>query len=842
MVRPAERSILVVTVAAGARKPARDALRAAHVPPSLAARLSSLADELIGDVRASIRGLRRSPGLVLSVVLTLAVAMGGATALFGVADSVFRGSLPFDDADRLLRLRDRRVAPGGEPRVFNMSPLDFHAIRRGSSTLTGVAAATGTNHVLTGGDVSQRVNVLRVSEGWTAVLGARPVAGRTFTPAEEALGGDAQVALISHALWESRFGGSMDVVGQGVPYDAGVLTIVGVMPPGFRFPYEADVWTPWRWDETDGVSHDLHVVGRMTDDADLAAVRRDLDRLVVDLQASRPETNADLFLYAETLRDDLIREGDRILVALGGGVAFLLLLACANVATLLLARFISQRREVGIRVALGAGRVREVRGFAVEAGLLFLVGGGLGLVLAVWLGDLVGTLIPDGMRAQFGRDGVELTGSLAIFAVGVSLVAGAVVGAFAGWRGTRGDVARVLRDGDRGASAGGTLQRGLVAAQLALALSLLLGAGTLFDHFRSLSDEDLGMELEGLYTLRVSLEQERFAGTDARNMVVGRIKEALTSVPGVTTVGYTTVNPLCCGDWGAPLAVEGRTNPEGSTHLIHHRMVGPDYFDATGTPLLRGRTFDDRERPGSPATVIVDEPLAERFWPGEDPLGRRIRLDRPGAEWMTIVGVVGDVEESGDYSETWYLPYTRDPVARSSENLHFMIRASDPSALEGARSAIREVDPDLAVYEMASMASLRSENISQERLGAAVGTSFAAFGLLLAALGVFGTLAYHVGTRSREIGTRIALGAHPGQVTRLVLRRAVTLGLVGIGGGSLLGVLLAGLLRRVIPGVETVNAGLMAVLAALLLSVAVTAAAIPARRAARVDPMVAFRD
>jgi putative ABC transport system permease protein len=381
-----------------------------------------------------------------------------------------------------------------------------------------------------------------------------------------------------------------------------------------------------------------------------------------------------------------------------------------------------------------------------------------------------------------------------------------------------------------------------VVTQLALSFALLAGAGVLSSHFRQLAADDLGMELDGLYTMRVSLEQERFAPPEARAGVVDELTRALGAVPGVEAVGYSTVNPLCCGDWGAPLAVEGVEHPEGSTHLIHHRMVGSGYFAAAGIPLLRGRDFDDRERPGSAPTVIVDEALADRFWPGEDPLGKRVRIDRPGAVWMTVVGVVGDVDEEGDYSETWYLPYTRDPIARSSENLHFMLRGTDVAVLQAAREAVRSVDPDLAVYEQAEMTSLRAGNISQDRLGAVLGTGFAAFGLLLAALGVFGTLSYSVGTRSREIGTRIALGARPGEVTQLILRGALKLTLLGVLVGLTLALALTRVLGGLIEGVGSPSPPLLGGLGLVLLGTSLTAAAIPAIRASRIDPAVAFRD
>jgi len=839
----AERRIVVARLTITNEPATRDALRAVRVPAAMSSRVARHLDEVAADIRTSLRSFRRSPGFVVSVLATLTVALGGATTLVGLGNTVFTGALPFDDDAELLRIRDRRVTAGGDLRIFNMSPLDFTTIRDRSTTLEGVIAADGANHVLTGGEIAQRVNVIRVSEGWGDVLGIEPAVGRLFTPEEARLGADAQVALLSHALWETRFGSDPGVIGRAVPYDGGVLTVVGVLQPRFHYPYDADLWMPWSWDATDGVSHDLNVVGRMAAGVSEDEVRLDMERISLGLTQSRPDTNANLSINVESLRLDLIRDHTSILMALMMAVGFLLLLACVNVTNLFVARFIGRQREVAIRVALGAGRLREIRGFVVETVLIFLTGGMLGLGLSLWLGDIVGVLVPDTMRDQLDMAGLRLSGDLVLFALVMSVVAGISFGLLAAWKGTRTDVASVLKEGGRGGSRGGTgVQRALVVTQLALALSLLVGAGVLFDHFQRLSADDLGMEVDQLYTMRISVEQERFADEDSRLDIVGRISTAISRVPGVEAVGYTTVNPLCCGDWGASLAVEGRTQPEGSTHLIHHRLVGPGYFEATGTPIRRGRDFDRTDAPGSLLTVIVDEALADRFWPGGDALGQRVRMDRADADWLTIVGVVGDVEESGDYSETWYLPYTQVPTMRSSENLHFMIRASDSGALDLARRAVQTVDANLAVYDLATMSALRAENIAQDRLGSTVASAFAVFGLLLAGLGVFGMLSYNVGTRSREIGTRIALGAHPSQVTGLVIRGAMKLTLSGAVLGLAMAFGLNRVLQSVIVGVEPASPLLISGLFVTLIATSGVAALLPALQAARVNPIEAFKD
>jgi len=827
-----ERRILVVRLMEDREHPTRNALRTASLPPVLSTRLARWLEEIGSDVRTSVRSLRRSPGFLLSVLATLAVAFGGTIGLAGLADTVFNGTLPFEEDDRLLRLRDRQVTAGGDPRIFNMSPLNFTTLRDEASSLAGVVAAGGSDHVLTGGEVAQRVNMIQVSEGWLDLLGVSPVLGRPFSAEEERLGPDAQVVLLSYGLWEDRFGGDPGIIGRSITYDGGVLTVVGIMPPRFRYPYDADLWTPWRWDPSNGTSHDFNVVGRMAEGATLASVRSELERIALRLQDARPDTNTDMFLNAESLRGDFIRDEDEVLLALMAAVGFLLLLACVNVTNLFVARFVSRRREVGIRAALGAGRLREIRGFLVEAVVVFGTGGLLGLGLALWLGDVLAVLVPEVMRSQLAMSSLAPTPGLLAFSLAVAVTAGVVFGLLAALKGTRTNVAAVLREGGRGASREGA----------GVQLALLVGAGVLFDHFERLRSDDLGFAVEELYTLRVSVGQERFTGVDARLDVVERLTAALAALPETEAVGFSSVNPLCCGDWGAPLDVEGVEQPEGSTHLIHHRYVGSGYFEATGTPLVRGRDFDRRDGPETAPVVIVDEALAERFWPGEDPIGRRVRIDRPGFEWRTVVGVVGDVEEEGDYSETWYLPHRQSPTARGADNLHFMLRAADAAVLDASRRAVTEVDPTLAVYAGRSMASLRSENIAQDRLGATVGLLFAGFGLLLAGLGVFGMLSYNVQSRRREIGTRLALGARPEQVTSLVLGGALKLtavgGVIGIAAASGLNRLLAGMVF----GIETAGPWLLSGLTAVLGLVAVVAALLPALRAARVDPIEVLSD
>lgn len=811
-------------------------------PQDLVGAWSWLAD-LADDVRFALRSFRRSPVFTGAVLLTLAVALGGTTAIFGAMYSVYQAALPFEDADRLLRLRSFALSASGGERVYNMPDRDALAIRESSRTLTGVTAMGGYDVALVGGDRAERIRAVRVSAGWTELLGVSPALGRTFTRDEETLGAASGVALLSNALWQDRFGADPGIVGSTIQLDEGVLTVVGIMPPRFSYPYDAELWTPFRLDPTNHVGHDLNVVARMSDGTTIDGVRADMARIFESIRDDSPGTVIDDGIHVATARSDYIRDDGRIVQALLVAVAFLLLLACVNVANLLTARFVARTRELGVRAALGAGRGRQFRQLMTETVLLFAAGGVAGLLVASWLSDGLQILVPNVLRDQLGLD-TGIGPAVVGFSAGLSLFAGLAFGLAAAFRAQRADLFSALYGGQRGASRKrGRLQDGLVIAELALSVVLLVGAGVMADHFRRLRTADMGFAVDALYTLRVPLQQDRYASATARSDLVRRLEEAISSEPGVESVGFTSVNPLCCGDWGATIEIEGMERaPDDPPLLIHHRYATPGFFDAMEIPLLAGSRFDPSDGPDSPPTVIVDESMADRFWPGDDPLGRRVRWAREGAEWHTVIGVVADTHMEGDYTEAWYLPFHQNPLGRSNDDLHVMLRVRGPAAVEAARDVVSQIDPNLPTYEVAAMSDLRDELIAQDRLGSLISMAFAAFGLLLATFGLYGLLAYLVNLRSREIGTRIALGAPRGSILWMVLRRASRLLAVGVVGGTVTALLLNDVLRRIVTGVELAGPWLVLPLVAFLTLVVGGAALVPALRATRIDPAKAFRE
>jgi predicted permease len=553
--RQTDRIILVFGVEAGS-----DPVRAAR--PRLRVGLPEAAQEFLDETRFALRGLRRAPAFTLGVILTLAVGMGGASTIFGLVHTVFRGALPFEDDAQVVRIRSRTTGSTGEVFAFNVTPRDFELVRDGNRVFEGVAAQQGSSISLVGEGAPERASVIGVSKGWAGLLGLRPYLGRAFTADEEALGEEAGVALISHSLWQSRFGGDPSAVGEDLAYDGGRMRIVGVMAPRFAYPYDAQVWTPWRADGTDWTSSDLNVVARLMPGVDLATASADVDRVYVELKRESPGTTPNEGFQVATSRDDLIRTEAAALQSLALAVLFLLILVCVNVANLFVARRVGQRREFAVRAALGAGRGRLSRAAVLESVIVFATGAVLGLALVVPLGSMASVLIPETLRSQADLASVRIGLPLIAFTLLIAMVAGALTGFLASRSNKRSDLQAVLRDGARGTSgSSGRLRDGLVIAELALSMMLLVGAGVLSDHFRRLQDTDLGFHTADVITAQVALQHERFDTEEARAQLVGEVEASIGALAGVEGVAVTSVNPLCCGDWGARVRIEGLERP-----------------------------------------------------------------------------------------------------------------------------------------------------------------------------------------------------------------------------------------------------------------------------------------
>lgn len=801
------------------------------------------------DLRYAIRLLRRSPGFAAIVVVTLALGIGGNTAMFSLVDTVFFRPLPFPEPNRMLRVLETLTGPDGHKATFGMHTASVIAVRDQNRVFDNMVALDGESMTLVGQGTPQRVSVVLQSQGWESTMRIRPIIGRNFTPQEEKQGRGSSVALMSYGVWQGRFGGISSILNTSVNLDGQSYRIIGIFPQGFRFPYDADFWVPTIVDPSDK-STEYALFTHMRPGVTRAQVQDDLDAIAARVKKEHPATSPGYGIGTITLRENLVGNQSGAMMALLCVVGFLLLLACVNVANLLMARSVTRGKEFAIRAALGASRSRQLQQSLVESALLAVLGCGLGVGLAVWLSQSVATLIPTNYRNQLGMAQPGLDVRVLGFAVLISVVAGILSGVVPAFANARSAVQKNLKEGGRSSESSGLstgrLLSGFVIAETALALVLLAGAGVMLENFQRLQRLDLGFNPHNLLTLSITPPDAAFPVGPSRSALFQRILDEVKATPGVENAGITTTNPLGGGTWSSSVVIQGENvSNENETYYLNHRLISPELFSAMRIPLLRGRTFTEQDNDTSAPVAIVSEQTAERFWPHQDALGKQIRVGYPNAPWKTVVGIVGNVHDAtdpGDPTETWYLPYRQNVSTPAAASIYLMVRTrSDAMAMVAAvEQSILRVNKTLAAYDVSAMDHYYSESLQRERLGAKVMTLFGAFGLLLAALGVYGVMAFAVARRTREIGVRMALGADGGAILSLVLRRGVSLAASGLLIGAIVAVGLNRVLASLLTQVRTLEWVSIGAAGAILLCIAFGACYVPARRAARMNPLSAL--
>jgi putative ABC transport system permease protein len=785
---------------------------------------------LFDDLRAALRSLRRSPALSALAVVTLGLGMAGTTALFGVVDLTLLSRMPFAHEEELLRIRAGTAQPDGSVAEFNLHATYVLALLEQSRTLSGVTAQSGRNLVLGSGAGAVAVQAVALSPGSLRVLGVPVIAGRDFALDEPP---EASV-LVGEAFARKAFGSAQAAPGQALVLDGLSRRVAGVLPLSYRFPYDAEVWLPLRLEAAAG--EDYAVFARLAPSATIAQVRAEL----LAIAERMPGERSNFRLTAESLRHSLADGEERVAFALLSVVGGFLLLACVNVATLLLARSAARARELAVRAALGASRARQLRQVFCETLILTLLGGALGAWLAVLLWPQVASLVPRTLNVQLGLSKLRPNPHVLLFAFAVCVLTALAAGVGPALHASRTDLLRVLKDGG-GAGRSHAVQRplhALAAGQMALAFALLCGAGIVVDGFRKLSGQGLGFDTAGLWLLRVELPETRYAEASKRVAFAAALQARAAALPGVESAAVTSVDPIAGGTWAAPVVAFGQEETEA--HTINHRLVTPGLFATLHIPLLRGRDFGSQDGASSERVAVVSERLSRRLWPHGDALGQRLRVVRPGNEWTTVVGIAGDVKDDGEMRETWYVPVAQNGSSFAALSAQLMVRAA-PLPEAALRREVAALDGLLAVQEVTALETQRDRSLSRPRFGAGAVAIFAAFGLLLAALGTYGVISFTLAQQTAEIGLRLALGSTAAGVLRLVLKRAAALAFAGLGVGGLLAVVLQRVLRSQLAEVQSQEPWLFAAAALLLFAVAIAAALVPALRAMRIEPAEALR-
>jgi predicted permease len=810
-------------------------------------------DQLIKDIRYGLRGLWKRPGFTAVAVITLALGIGANAAIFSVVNAVLLRPLQFREPERLAILwEDATVV--GFPRT-TPAPANYVDWKTQAQSFEDVAATHESSMNLTGDGEPERVPTRRVTANFFSLLGVPPLIGRSFLPEEDRPGAN-RVVVLSYPLWQSRYAGDRNILNRTILLNGEKHTVVGVMPAGFQWlETEERLFVPLALDAEELASrsnHYLTVIARLKPGVSMVQAQSEMNALMARIAKDHPKETWEGKLGAVVmpLHEHLAGDARRPLLVLLVAVGFVLLIACANIASLLLARAAGRRRELAVRSALGASRLHIVRQLLTESLLLSILGGIAGLLLAIWSFSFFEKLIPEGMKQSTV---LQFDASVLVFALLTSVVTGLVFGLIPALQSSRVDLNESLKQsGGRSGGAGSStrLRSGIIVFEVSLSLVLLVGSVLLIQTLFQLFNQYSMLDPEKVLTMRTPLPLNKYDEPGKRHAFYQNVLQRVEAIPGVVSAGYVTAIPLTWKGGTTFVVPEGMgERVPGVTYDATHRQVSANYLQTMSIPLRQGRYFTAQDNERSMPVAIVNETMAREYWPNGDAVGRRFTLGDPNDDdpWFTVVGVVGDVRQMGldvPVKSEMYLPYGQVTPWDFYAPRDLAIRTNgDPSGLVGVvREAIRSVDPDQPVSNIATMEEVLGREASQRRLGMILLTAFAVLALLLASLGIYGVLAYFVAQRKNEIGVRLALGASPAQILLLVLRKGMALTLLGVTIGLAASFVLTRLMTSLLFGVKAVDPLTFAVVSLLLAGVALLACWIPARRAAKVDPAVALRD
>jgi putative ABC transport system permease protein len=810
-----------------------------------------LEEDMYQDVRYGVRMLLKKPGFTFVALMALALGIGANTAIFSVVHAVLLRQLPYEQPERIVTVSEKR--PHRNINQLPLSWLDYKDFKEQNKVFEQLAAFSGLSVALSTGSETEQVAATSVTPNVFQVLGVNPLLGRTFLGGEDELGHD-DVVVLSYGLWQRRFGSDQNIAGKTISLDSRARTVIGVMPSGFKFPLSStsEVWLPLALTQREKEVRRfrfLAVLGRLKPGLTHAQAEADMQAVSQRMEQTYPADNTDIYAELIPLREAVVGDIRPSLLILFGAVGLVLLISCANVANLLLTRAMSRQKEIAIRIALGAGRLRLVRQLITESVLLGILGGGLGLLLAHLGVKLLVVGVPRALSESIpGWDSISLNPSVLVFTFIISILTGLVFGLMPALQASRPDLNQTLKEGGRTSGGGAGRQRIrslLVVSELALALVLLAGAGLLIRSFQRLQQVDRGFNEAGLLTFQLSLPQAKYAEPSQQTAFYNRLLQGINSMPGVQSVGMVSDLPLAGGNTNWGLTIEGRPLPPSEdSRRTDYRVISPDYFRAMNIPLKDGRQFTGQDVADQPLVAVVNERLASLYFPGENPIGMRVHIGRVDNDfpWHTIVGVVGNVKHSGlgeGFDPELYYPVLQDPTPSTN----VVVRAVGPpvSLAASVRHEVSAIDREEPISNVRTMEEVVSDSVASRRLNMVLLGIFAAVAAALAAVGIYGVMSYTVAQRTHEVGIRIALGARPSDILKLLVGHAALLAVIGAGIGLVGAFALTRLMSSLLYGISPTDPVTFAIITLVIILIALIASLIPARRALKVDPIVALR-
>jgi putative ABC transport system permease protein len=813
------------------------------------------------DIRYGARMMLKSPGITIIVIIALALGIGANTAIFSVVNAVLLRPLPYDEADRLVFLNEKSPVLD----EMSISYPNFTDWRNQNQSFEKMGVYNRASYNLTGAGEAERIVTGQVSADLFSVLRVNALHGRVFTNEEDKPGGT-PVVVLSYGLWQRRFGGQTNIVGQAITLNGKSYTVIGIMPESYLYPSRVEMWVPVgqlsdqpSWQQR-GNHPGLFGVARLKPGVTFEQAEADMNNIAANLEKQYADSNTGNRVRIRWLMEIFVEDVRRTLWLIFGVVGAVLLIACANIANLLLARATARRKEMAIRTAVGASRWRLVRQLLTESILVSMIGGAIGLVLAYWGVQLILYMSPNAIprSREIGLDWTVL-----LFTLGVSFVTGILFGLIPAIQAGEVDVHETLKETGRGNSGRNWLRSSLVVAEVATTLVVLIFAGLMIRSFYKLQQVNPGFSHDRLTSFSISLPQKKYATEEVRGSFYNRVLENIRTLPGVESVAAASGLPLGNNGWQTGFVIDGQPPPPpDQTPLMEACLVTPDYFKAMNIPVLRGRVFNDRDDRSHLAgrdlskmnenqrfiagltKIVIDEEFARRYWPNEDPVGKRVSLGRDAdAPKLEILGVVGRVKmeslnQNSDRVQG-YLPFNQIPQG----GMTVIIKgASDPNLLiSSARNAVKEIDPDQPIYNPRTMGEIRAESVEGERLTLTLLSLFASIALVLAIVGIYGVMSYSVTQRTHEIGIRMAIGARPLDVFKMILGQGMKLALIGVGLGLVGAFIVTRFMATMLFGIEPTDATTFGAITAILIAVALLACYLPGRRATKVEPTISLR-